>query len=446
MTMVPCYQSQSRQYRHEMGGAADAGHLPSASGNGVEVWHNAEKAFGDIWSEIEGSMRAAEAAHEGRAADAATASMQKMRPNFDGAKANCQATATGLDQQTGFQKEAFMAIPKQGESLENGRPVQIDPPQKGWVEDWGLDDNALTGWMSDYEERQEDFTATNDRAVMAMERYDSQTQGVIDGLPREGQPPPPPPPQQSNNTYQSADSQFGNSTMSTPSTPASSSSSWASSTPTAAPTASAPSSGGVPAGSGSAWASSPAPAPSTGLPPGTVRGPDGTLYRQDPKTGQWMRQNPYNGRWAVAPKGPGGVGGGAGGAGARGGMPGAGSGMGARGGMAGGVGGGAGAAGGSGGGSQLGAGGRAGTGMPGSGGGGAAGGAAAGGAGGAGGARGGAGGAMGGAGARGAGGGQGDEQEHDRPSWLLENDDVFTNDMKKVAPPVFGAPDEEQGR
>lgn len=34
----------------------------------------------------------------------------------------------------------------------------------------------------------------------------------------------------------------------------------------------------------------------SGLPPGVVRGPDGTLYRKDPQTGQWMRQNSANGR------------------------------------------------------------------------------------------------------------------------------------------------------
>ena len=40
----------------------------------------------------------------------------------------------------------------------------------------------------------------------------------------------------------------------------------------------------------------------------------------------------------------------------------------------------------------------------------------------------------------GAGRGQqgGDEQEHERPTWLLEDEDVFTNDLNRVAPPVFG--------
>ena len=31
-----------------------------------------------------------------------------------------------------------------------------------------------------------------------------------------------------------------------------------------------------------------------------------------------------------------------------------------------------------------------------------------------------------------------EDEEHQRPSWLVEVDDVFTNDMQKVAPPVIG--------
>ncbi|WP_190822233.1 hypothetical protein [Saccharopolyspora pogona] len=81
---------------------------------------------------------------------------------------------------------------------------------------------------------------------------------------------------------------------------------------------------------------------------------------------------------------------------------------------------------------QLGAGGRAAVGGLGSGTG--AGGSAAGA-----GARGGSAGAPGGAGGAGRGKPQGEEdQEHERPSWLLEDDDVFTNDMERTAPPVFG--------
>lgn len=36
------------------------------------------------------------------------------------------------------------------------------------------------------------------------------------------------------------------------------------------------------------------------------------------------------------------------------------------------------------------------------------------------------------------GGQQGDDPERERPSWLVEEEDVFTNDMRAVAPPVFG--------
>ncbi|MFB9569069.1 hypothetical protein ACFFRS_19060, partial [Saccharopolyspora hordei] len=41
-----------------------------------------------------------------------------------------------------------------------------------------------------------------------------------------------------------------------------------------------------------------------------------------------------------------------------------------------------------------------------------------------------------GAGQRGKGGSE--DQEHDRPSWLEEQDDVWLEDMPKTAPPVFG--------
>jgi hypothetical protein len=39
---------------------------------------------------------------------------------------------------------------------------------------------------------------------------------------------------------------------------------------------------------------------------------------------------------------------------------------------------------------------------------------------------------------RGAGGRRGSDDEHERPSWLEENDDIWLNDMPRTAPPVFG--------
>lgn len=157
---------------------------------------------------------------------------------------------------------------------------------------------------------------------------------------------------------------------------------------------------GGPAGSGSAWA------PGTGGGGGNPGGPG-----------------------AGGLPGPGGGSGGVG----VGVMPGAGAGAGGGGRGAGGAG--AGGAGGrAGGAGSLAAGGRAGAGGVGAGG--AAG--AAGGAGARGGAAGGRGGAMGGAGGAGRGGQGGNEEEHDRPSWLEEQDDVWMNDMPRTAPPVFG--------
>ncbi|GAA4620620.1 PPE domain-containing protein [Saccharopolyspora hordei] len=191
---------------------------------------------------------------------------------------------------------------------------------------------------------------------------------------------------------------------------------------------------------------------------GTVPGggsvPSGSVpsgYTPPSQTGsQWAGQTPNLPGGGHGMPGPGSnAPGGGGGAGFIGAMP---PGAGGAGGMgAGGRGGlGAGGAGarGAGAGGAMGAGGRAGAGGPGLGAAGRAGmgGLGAGGAAGAG----AVGGAAGGAAGRGAGGmgagagaagqrGQGSEdQEHERPSWLEEQDDIWLDDMPKTAPPVFG--------
>ncbi|MDR7301865.1 hypothetical protein [Haloactinomyces albus] len=339
-----------------------------------------------------------------------------------------------LVDQTKNQNETFAAIPREGEKLQDGRMAQIKVPEKGWVEDYHVDDIPVVGgWASDYEERQERFQATNDEADTVMRRYGAQTDGVIGRTPEFEQPaqdstPSPQQPQQYGGSasgamagahYSSGPSMGGGS-------PSSTSSAWASGAGAPAggsyspPVSSAPSAN-APAGTGSAWTS-----PSGGAqPPGAVRGSDGMLYRQNPD-GTWQRQNPHNGRWAPAPKGPSGAAGARGGGSALGGgRPGGGFGP-------------------RGSGGPLAAGGRAGSGSFGPTGGSSASGTAASGSGS------GRGGMMRGGPMAGAGGqqGQGDaEEEHERPTWLVESEDVFTNDMDRVAPPVLGAlPHEEQGR
>ncbi|QUH00393.1 hypothetical protein HUO13_05790 [Saccharopolyspora erythraea] len=422
--MAPCYASSAKQYRHQMGGGPEAAELPAPKDPGIEKWGNVSKSFDKMVTDIQDTLRAAEAAHEGRAADAANASIAEIAPHATAAANTARGVKGALEEQVGYQKEAFHSIPAQGDTLENGRGVQLDPPEKGWMENGGWDKTWYLGWASDYEERQQDFVSTNERANAAMERYQGQTEGVIARMPefKPVEQPPPPPQQPPGTGMPSADSQMAGTSMSSP---ASSSSAWAggstggggghvaTSTPSHTP---------PPAQSTPSWATTP---PNNGLPPGVVRGPDGTLYRQGPNG--WERQNPYNGRWAPSPQGgPGGRGPGG---------PGAPAAGGGRGGMGGGRGFGPGAGG------QLGAGGRAGVGGFG---GSAAGGGAPGGA--AGGARGG-GAPMGGAGGAGRGNQQeGDEQQHERPGWLTETEDVFTNDMEKVAPPVFGDANPGEGR
>jgi hypothetical protein len=158
--------------------------------------------------------------------------------------------------------------------------------------------------------------------------------------------------------------------------------------------------GSSPAGTGAAWANP----PGGGLPGGGLPG-GGTPGGGTPGGGAGFGLAAGLGAGAGAGAGAGGRAGGVGGAGA--GARGAGAGMGA--------GGRAGAGG-------LGAGAGAGAGAAGAGGRGAAG-------------RGGMGGMGAGAGQRGQGS---EDDEHERPSWLEEQDDVWMNDMPKTAPPVLG--------
>ncbi|GAA3365828.1 hypothetical protein GCM10020366_67280 [Saccharopolyspora gregorii] len=426
MNATMCVAGGARQLRVNMAGDGNAADLPRALDCGADSWKAAAKEFRELATDIEAALKEAEAAHEGRAADAANASIAEIAPHTEAAAQTADGVGLALENQAKAQRDAFASIPGEGETLSNGRPVQLDPPQKGWVEEGGWDDTWILGWASDYEERMEDFQLTNDRAAAVQERYERETDANLASIP-EFQPMPG---EESNSpapgaTTPSARDAMGNSQFSSVSSygggvPAGTSSSWASS-PTpgggGAPSLGAGNPGGAPAGSGSAWA--PSPQAGGGLAPGVVRGPDGTLYRQNPQTGAWERQNPYNGRWAPAPGGgPGGAAGGRGGVGA-----------GGSGGRMGGLGAGAGAGAGSG----TGAGGRAGIGGLG----GAGGGTSASGGAGAAGARGGAG-APGGVGGGQRGAQQGEDAEHERPSWLIEEEDVFTNDMRAVAPPVFG--------
>lgn len=162
---------------------------------------------------------------------------------------------------------------------------------------------------------------------------------------------------------------------------------------------------------------SPSVSPGSHVPPGSQVPPGGGPAGNDPS---WSTPSPgpVQGQPGLSSNAPGGPGTG-GAPGLVGGMPG-GTGAGGRAGGAGRIGAGAGGRAGGG----TGAGGRAGAGGVGSGAG-------------ASGARGASG--AGGMGGPGKGKGQGEEEEeHDRPSWLEEVDDVWLNDMPRVAPAVFG--------
>ncbi len=438
-----CYISQALQLRANMAGSADATSLPPATKKAAEQVSNSAGVFRDLVGEIDSALKDAERAHTGRAGEAARASIAEIKPVAENAANNAEEIHRRLTEQNQHQHDTFYALPQEGGKLPDGRPTQMTPPDKNWAEEHGLSDIPGFGWTSDYEEKQERFQATNDEAQRVITRYSAQTASNTHGVPRFERPEDSDGSGTTRASYgTSAGEVMGGSSFGGSAAPAGTASAWAPS-PSGTAVGSGAAGGGagtvgggghVPSGSGSG--STPPPA-GTGSawsdPPGTVRGPDGTLYRQGPD-GTWQRQNPYNGRWAPAPHGPPGASGASGG-GARGGAAvprgGAGSGVGAgAGGRAGGI---------SPRGGELAPGGRAGVGSFGPQGGGNA--SASGGAG----AAAGRGGGM----MRGApvAGGQqqgGEDEEHERPSWLTETEDVFTNDMQRVAPPVIGATPYEQ--
>ncbi|WP_019855529.1 hypothetical protein [Actinopolyspora mortivallis] len=430
-----CYASTAKELRKAMAGSEEATSLPAPSSKGAEALGNAAKKFDSILEKIDSGLGKLERGHSGRAAEAARASIAEVRPVVEQAAEHSRKLGEALDEQTRAQHETFRALPVEGGRLPDGRPTQLQPPDKNFADHTRLSSVPGFDWTSDYEEKQARFQATNDEANRVMteystrtaestrntEKFDPDKAGEVDPGRRASYGP-------DAGSFVSGAS-FG-AAGAGGSAPAGSSSAWAggspgvAGTPGAAGTAGAPTGGGgavpsgsgtsaPPAGSGSAWTT----------PPGTVRGPDGTVYRQGPD-GTWQRQNPYNGRWAPAPHGPPGAAGGARGVG---GAP-------PRGGGVSRVPGGAGRG-------ELAPGGRSGVGGfgPKGSGGAAPGGAAVGQPAGRGGMR---GMPMAGAGKQ----GEGQDEEHERPGWLVETEDVFTNDMQRVAPPVIGETPHEGGR
>ena len=177
MIMDMCYANSAKTYREQMAGSVEAGQLPAPRGSlGATQWENAAKKFGEIREAIDAAMKEAAAAHRGEAAETANRAVQEIQPHLQNFQDSSTKVANAVTAQANAQHTAFRELPAPGQNLPNGRPAQLEPPQKGWVEDWGLDSNPITGWMSDYEERQQDFVTTNQQADQAMTRYRGQTE------------------------------------------------------------------------------------------------------------------------------------------------------------------------------------------------------------------------------------------------------------------------------
>lgn len=163
--MEPCYDSSAKRYREQMAGSADATELPAPKNNSIPEWDNTIQEIKGLREDLEAALRKAAEAHEGEASEAAQASIKELDGRFARAADAAGQVRAALDEQVNNQKKTFDALPAPGDKLENGADVQLDPPEKSWWED-----APVLSWFSDYEERQEAFHATNEKARMSYQR------------------------------------------------------------------------------------------------------------------------------------------------------------------------------------------------------------------------------------------------------------------------------------
>ncbi|RCW45322.1 hypothetical protein DFQ14_103293 [Halopolyspora algeriensis] len=268
--------------------------------------------------EFSGRIRKAAAKTEeswqGAAGDAMRSKMAQVADHMGHSGEAAQLTANQLGMQAEAAERARNAMPEEIEVdtaaalKENAQnPDPTSSPQQA---------NALA-------EKQERARAAHEEAARVVSTMESDFGTAAASTPKFAPPPPPPGDDGGSGPTSGSTAPVGGFTSPGGSGGAAPTYSASTAPSGAAPPAAggstpplAPSGSGAqaPAGTSPSWAS-----PGSSLPPGAVRGPDGTIYRQDPRTGQWMRQNPHNGRWAPVPPGQQVPGGGRAGSGASGG-------------------------------------------------------------------------------------------------------------------------------
>src|SRR5690606_25255033 len=175
----PCCVSPAKEYRKQMAGSSDATELHKPSQEALPTWQEVESKFQQLRTDLAAALKKAAEAHEGEASEAAQASIKELDGRFERAARAAGKVRSALDEQVKHQNETFEALPRPGDKLENGMEVQLDPTEKSWWED-----APVLSWFSDYEERQEAFHATNEKAELIMSGYRAKTEGVVGRLPQ----------------------------------------------------------------------------------------------------------------------------------------------------------------------------------------------------------------------------------------------------------------------
>lgn len=403
--LEPCYADAAKAYRQQMAGSFEATSLPAPANRAEPYWGKVATVLDEISHQIESAINKAEAAHQGAAADAGQRAMADVRPLIDSARVTAQGVQKQIGPAVGQMNNTFQSLPAPGQKLANGQDAIFDHPQKTWK-----DAPVVNLVFGDYDDKMSAYQATNQQAEQVMNAYQGRSQATIAQTPQFQSPPPPP-----GSNQPAPGTGMGNANSALAGSHGSGSSMH---------------SGGGAAGAGSHLAGGAGGGSAHGWNPGGAAGTGAQGFgggaagagAGDALGGAGSAGPGFAGDLGIAGAGAG-VGGAAGMASRGGAGVGRGFGGAARGGAS---------AGGAKGG--PGAGGRAGVGAGGgnaaeNAGAGARGANAAGGRG-----------AMGGpmSGARGGQGQGGEEQEHTRPSWLIETDDVFGDGVPRVAPPVLG--------
>src|SRR5690606_1088764 len=137
----PCYVSPAKEYRKQMAGSFEATELPKPTQEAIPDWQEVETGFQDLRRDLEAALRKAAEAHEGKASEAAQASIKEILPRLDNAARAANNVKSSLELQGEHQNSTllFTNYPRRGRSCPTAwicssiRPRRAGLKTGGWM-------------------------------------------------------------------------------------------------------------------------------------------------------------------------------------------------------------------------------------------------------------------------------------------------------------------------